>query len=272
MRCRAFRGFIPIDGSEIVTPVTIGNATLYCGDCMDWLPTLATVGHVITDPPYEAEAHTKGRRLLGKQESGERSVEYGALDFSAMTEDLRNASAQACFEICNGWMLTFCQAEAVAAWRDSHIAAGAKYKRAMVWLKPDGAPQFTGDRPGMGYESIVASWCGTGRSTWNGGGRHGVFSHAQRDNNNPKQHMTQKPIALMRELVGLFTTAGQTILDPFMGSGTTGVAAIQLGRAFIGIEREPKYFDVACKRLEQAAAQGQLFAQESATLVQEPLL
>jgi site-specific DNA-methyltransferase (adenine-specific) len=70
----------------------------------------------------------------------------------------------------------------------------------------------------------------------------------------------QKPVALMVELIS--KTIGETILDPFMGSGSTGVAAIQLGRKLIGIEREPKYFDIACKRIEQAVAQGQLFAPE----------
>ena len=237
----------------------IGDATLYLGDCLEVLPTLGKVDAVITDPPYEAEAHTKGRRLLGKQESGARTVEYGALDFAQMTEELRLQSTAAAASMCDGWLLTFCQAEAVALWRDAHEAAGAKYKRAMVWLKPDGAPQFTGDRPGMGYESIVASWCGSGRSRWNGGGRHGVFTHAQRDSNSPKVHMTQKPIALMCELVGLFTEPEDCILDPFMGSGTTGVAALQLGRRFIGIEREAKHFEAACRRIEQAAKQGQLF-------------
>jgi site-specific DNA-methyltransferase (adenine-specific) len=229
---------------------------------MDILPTLGKVDAVITDPPYEAEAHTKCRRLLGKQESGKRTVEYGALDFALMTDDLRVKSSSLAAELCSGWILTFCQAEAVSLWRNAHQSAGAKYKRAMVWIKPDGAPQFTGDRPGMGYESIVASWCGAGRSVWNGGGKHGVFNHPQRDSNNPKQHMTQKPIGLMRELLQLFSNPQQTILDPFMGSGTTGVAAIQLGRRFIGIEREPKYFDIACKRIEQAVAQGQLFEPE----------
>lgn len=247
----------------------IGDATLYLGDCMDILSSLGRVDAVVTDPPFEAEAHTKERRLLGEQRGGARTVEYGALDFQAMTEDLRLASTLAAGGLCQGWMLTFCQAEAVAVWRAAHETAGGKYKRAMVWIKPDGAPQFTGDRPGMGYESIVSSWFGKGRSQWNGGGRHGVFVHAQRDNNFPKQHMTQKPIALMVELLGLFSNAGNTILDPFMGSGTTGVAAIQLGRKFIGIEREPKYFDVACQRIEQAVAQGQLFAPEPAKQEQQ---
>lgn len=240
-------------------PVTIGSATLYCGDCMDILPALGKVDAVITDPPYEAEAHTKGRRLLGKQKNLKRTVEYGALDFDQMTDDVRALSSKLCVNVCTGWVLTFCQAEAVHAWKAAHEKAGAKYKRAMVWIKPDGAPQFTGDRPGMGYESIVASWCGNGRSKWNGGGRHGVFKHAQRDNNQPKQHMTQKPIALMSELVSLFTGCDEEILDPFMGSGTTGVAAIKLGRKFIGIEKEQKYFDIACKRIEEAHKQGDLF-------------
>ena len=72
------------------------------------------------------------------------------------------------------------------------------------------------------------------------------------------EHPTQKPIRLMKWCVGFFPDA-QTILDPFMGSGTTGVAAVQMGRAFIGIEREPKYFDIACRRIEQAQRQGDLF-------------
>ncbi|MFA6904444.1 MAG: DNA methyltransferase [Gallionellaceae bacterium] len=246
----------------MIDPVIIGNATLYLGDCMEVLQMLPMVDACITDPPYEAEAHTKGRRLLGKQEGGARTVEYGALDFDRMTDELRGQSTMAAAALCNGWMLTFCQAEAVSLWRDAHELAGAKYKRAMVWIKPDGAPQFTGDRPGMGYESIVASWCGSGRSKWNGGGRHGVFTHAQRDNKNQKEHMTQKPIALMEELVSLFTNFGQTILDPFMGSGTTGVSAVQMGRKFIGIEREPKYFDIACKRIEDAQRIQDMFIEQ----------
>ena len=71
-------------------------------------------------------------------------------------------------------------------------------------------------------------------------------------------HPTQKPLAVMRWSISFFPNA-KLILDPFMGSGTTGVAAIELGRKFIGIEREEKYFDIACRRIEQAAKQGKLF-------------
>jgi len=252
--------------------VVIGNATLIHGDCMDALDAISNIDHIITDPPYEAEAHSKGLRVSGKQENGERSVEMAELDFPPMTEELRRMMSAAAVARCGGWFLAFCQAEAVPLWRDAHNAAGAKYMRPMVWIKPDGAPQFTGDRPGMGYESIVASWCGKGRSVWNGGGKHGVFNYPHRENNLPKQHMTQKPVSLMSELVSLFSNVGQTILDPFMGSGTTGVAAVRQGRRFVGIEVDRRHFDTACRRIEAAQAQGQLIPHEMPKQVQESLV
>jgi len=86
-----------------------------------------------------------------------------------------------------------------------------------------------------------------------------------------KEHPTQKPVELMAWCIEQLGKP-QTILDPFMGSGTTGVAAIQLGCKFIGIEREPKYFDIACTRIEQAVAQGQLFAPEPVKQIQESFL
>lgn len=86
------------------------------------------------------------------------------------------------------------------------------------------------------------------------------------------RHPTEKPVQLMADLVQVVTDPGQTVLDHFMGSGTTGVACVQLGRPFIGIERDPAHFETACTRIEQAVAQGQLFAPEPARQVQEPLL
>ena len=109
-------------------------------------------------------------------------------------------------------------------------------------------------------------------SSWNGGGKHGVFDHAQRDNNHPKLHMTQKPIRLMRELVTLFTDEGETVLDPFMGSGTTLLAAIQLGRKAIGIEIDPEYFDKASRRIKDFYAQENLFIPSPPPMTQEALL
>lgn len=78
------------------------------------------------------------------------------------------------------------------------------------------------------------------------------------------EHETQKPVALMEHYIGNSSAAGDLILDPFMGSGSTGVAAVQMGRDFIGIERELRYFDIACRRIEEAQRQGDLFIDNAA--------
>jgi site-specific DNA-methyltransferase (adenine-specific) len=239
----------------------IGNATLYLGDCLEILPTLTKVDAVITDPPFEAEAHTLQRRInRGATRMGPGDfVTEEPLDFAPIDEQTREAVSAKAVPMCAGWFLAFCQAEAVALWRGSLERAGATYKRSCVWIKRDGMPQYSGDRPGMGYESIVAAWCGDGKSKWNGGGRHGVFDVPKGE---PIRwgHPTQKPERLMRDLVGLFTNEGETILDPFSGSGSTGVAATSLQRKFIGIEIEPKYFDIACERITNAQRQQRMFA------------
>jgi len=242
--------------------VIIGNATLYCGDCRELLPSIGRVDSVVTDPPYNAEAHG-ANRILGK--GRKREMRERALDFNALTSDQQDFVSVWAAKNCNGWMLAFCQAEAVASWRDSMEAAGQKWRRAMVWVKPDSSPQLTGDRPAQGYESIAASWCGEGRSVWNGGGRRGVFVVCKHDRGNghgdrSNEHPTQKPVALMDDLVHLFSQRGAIVCDPFMGSGTTGVSCLRTDRNFIGIEKDPRYFEMACRRIEAAHAQMRLFA------------
>jgi site-specific DNA-methyltransferase (adenine-specific) len=248
------------------------GVTLYLGDCREILPTLGKVDAVVTDPPYEREAHTLGRRLLGRSlGNGERQLITGAsLSFPPITDETRLFIAREAVTRCRGWVLVFCQAEAVAAWRDALRDAGANFKRAMVWVKPDAMPQYNGQGPAQGYESICAAWCGKGRSRWNGGGRVGIFTH-NKNSGGRHEHETQKPVPLMRELVGLFTESAGTILDPFMGSGTTGVAAVKLGRKFVGIEIEPKYFDIACRRIDDALRAPDLFIERPAPMQQQKL-
>lgn len=229
---------------------------LRLGDCLDPISGLASlsdksVDHVICDPPFEAEAHTLQRRVRrATTADGERVIEVEPLDFSPMTEADRDAAAAQFARLSRRWIAVFCQAEAVGAWRSSLERGGAVYKRACVWVKPDGMPQLTGDRPGMGYESIVLAHA-PGKSRWSGGGQHGVWTVNKigPDDANRTGHPTQKPVAIMEKLVSLFTDRGETILDPFAGSGTTGVAAIRNGRRFIGWERDPKYHAIAERRL-----------------------
>ena len=217
--------------------------TIFNADCRDVLPTLERVDHVITDPPFEAEAHTLGRR-----QSVDGVVTDRPLDFTPIDEATRFRAGGEIARLANGWILVFCQVEAAMTWRDA-LCPPARYMRTQIWRKNDGAPQFTGDRPGMGYESIVTCWAGEGRSRWNGGGKHGCYDYLTVRGGTG--HLTEKPLPLMRELVSLFTDPGNLILDPFMGSGTTLRAAKDLGRRAIGIELEEKWCEVAAKRLSQ---------------------
>lgn len=264
--------------SAVRTEILADGVVCYLGDCREVLPTLGKVDAVVTDPPFEAEAHTLQRRSLGRgSEDGRRDIVKAALPFAAIDTAARAEVAREFGRASNGWVLVFCQAEAVDAWRGALEAGGAKYRRAMVWIKPDGMPQFSGDRPGMGYESIVTAWAGNGGSKWNGGGRHGVFTIPKHDAGNghggaANPHPTTKPVRLMSELVGLFTNRSETILDPFMGSGTTGVAAVKLGRKFIGIEKHEPYFDIAVRRISDALKQPDMFIEKPKPPTQEAML
>ena len=145
----------------------IGNATLYLGDCMDILPTLDKVDAVIIDPPFEAEAHTDMRRTQKSIRNGENDV----IGFDAIDEKTRLLISEFAANNCNGWAMFFCQVEAASIYRDVLNACGAKYRRTMVWIKPDSSPQFNGQGPAQGYESIALAWCGKGVSKWNA---HGI--------------------------------------------------------------------------------------------------
>lgn len=241
--------------------VETGNGwTMHLGDCLEVLPTLDRVDHVITDPPYEVEAHTKARRSLkdstqrrGARNKGEvrRIDEALEISFPAITEAERCGAAAHFGHLTSRWTLVFCQIEGVSAWRSALVAGGLEWVRGGVWRKPNGAPQFTGDRPGQGFECIAIAHH-AGRKRWNGGGRHAVWEcpldHGA-GNGRRQEHPTTKPLALMLSLVEDFTDRDDLVLDPFAGSGTTGIAARRLDRRFIGIERDARFFRLACERL-----------------------
>jgi DNA modification methylase len=222
--------------------VKIGNATLYLGDCMDILPTLDKVDAVITDPPYGINENSKKVASRGKLASPK---DYGDFDWDkapppdALIELMRTKGQHQAFFGGNYFTLP-----PTSCW--------------LVWDK------LNGDNDFADCELAWTNWPKAVRRLqwrWNGMIRQG---------NEERYHPTQKPLEVMKWVIELCPKA-DTILDPFMGSGTTGVAAMQLGRKFIGIEREPKYFDIACQRIEQAVAQGQLFTPEPAKQKQEAM-
>jgi len=239
------------------------NVTLYRGDCLEVLPTIGRASHVICDPPYESHMHAakRGEKNYGAKRRirTDGNANPPPIDFASI-DGIRDEVARLIKSICDGWAIAFCTPEGIAPWRDALEAAGARYKRACFWCKPDSAPQFNGQGPAMAVEAFVTAYCGSGVSTWNGGGKRNFFIFPTNSRERDGIHPTEKPLGLMCELLELFTNHGDLICDPFMGSGTTGVAAVRLGRRFIGIERDERYFDVACRRLSDALARPDLFA------------
>lgn len=207
----------------------IGDATLYLGDCLEILPTLEPVDAVVTDPPYgigEAAGKNASRTRLAL------AVDYGVDSWDDETVDaamplIREVSRQ---QVVFGG--NYYDLPPTSCW--------------LVWDKENGANDFA---------DAELAWTNLDKAVrlkrymWNG--------MLRANNERRGDHPTQKPIGIMEWAIQ--HTEANSILDPFMGSGTTGVACANLGRKFIGIEIEPKYFDIACERIEAAYAQGRLF-------------
>ena len=225
----------------------IGDATLILGDCREILPTLGRVDAVVTDPPYGMNWDTNCARFTGGPNSHGKAAsrDWG----HAVVDDDKPFDPS-----------PFLDFEKVVLFGANHFAARLPVGTTLIWLK----------RMDAGFGSFLSD----GEVAWEKGG-HGVY--AFRDLSLMSQtryrvHPTQKPLPLMRWCIQRQGPKGQTILDPFMGSGTTGVACASLERKFIGIEIEPKYFDIACRRIEEAWKQPRLFEEPRAKPVQESFL
>lgn len=237
----------------------IGDCALYLGDCMDIFPTLESVDHVISDPPYEESLHLA--KMHSSKLRKDKGPELKEIDFDCI-DRIRDNVVIWSSVLSKGWVIMFCTVEGVAKWADAINANDLiKYKRACIWVKPDSTPQLNGQGPAQGAGCFVVSWAGKGHAKWNAGGKRGVYTHCVNGKWRTGEHPTEKPPALMSEILLDFTNQKQMILDPFMGSGTTGIACVKLGRKFIGIEKEPKYFDIACKRIEEAYKQHDMFVE-----------
>lgn len=226
--------------------IEIGNATLYLGDCMDILPTLDKVDAVITDPPYGMDYKPE----KWKKYSGEKS------DWMPIYGDNNKFNPAPFLDFDN-----------VILWGFNYYSDLLPVGALLIW---DKRCNESGDK--MYGASVESGWMKNQSGTRIKRLLHGgvVNADSAYGNNEKRMHPTQKPIALMAWCINLAGNP-KTILDPFMGSGTTGLAAIQMGLNFIGIEREPKYFEIACKRIEQAVAQPQLFEPEPVKHIQEAM-
>lgn len=215
--------------------VVIGNAELWHGDCREVLPLLGQVDAVITDPPYgilnlAGEGSTPAVRKSPRQ-MGSGTLKNRILNTSAVEWDVAPDAAVFDALRANSTLQVF--------WGGNYFALPPA-RGVLVWDK---------QQPWENFSQVEIAWTNLNRPA-------AIFRESATRGTPEKVHPTQKPISLMRWCVAMVDAP--TVLDPYMGSGTTGVACAELGRQFIGIERERKYFDIACERIARAQAQGQL--------------
>ncbi len=234
---------------ERVKKEIIGDTTLYLGDCLEIMPTLGKVDAVVTDPDYNAaNMGPNKKQYLGGNPN--------------LLEDEYN-------DFCEGWFLRAQQLTNKMAFTPG-ISNIWKYPPAgwvLCWHKPS-AISFNRMGGFNAWEPILVYGKMCGRF-----GQDYFRQDPLNFSKGPeKEHPCPKPLNLWTWLLKGVTKEKEVVLDPFMGSGTTGVGCANLGRKFIGIEIEPKYFDIACKRINQAQRQGQIFQPEQPKTVQETLL
>jgi DNA modification methylase len=235
---------------------TIGRATLYLGDCRDILPMLGKVDAVVSDPPYLLSDAGPGDSHFGMSLN-----KFDGADFKAIVSGFDMPEVFGLIEaICQPFNLfCFCSNKQISELMAYHEAKG-RATTLLVWHKVNAAP----------FANNV--WRGDIEYCVHAKDKGAVFIGGAIDKKKVQEfplvqdnaHPTVKPLQLIRRYVAICSYGDQTILDPFMGSGTTGIAATTCGRDFIGIEREPKYFDIACKRIEDAQRQGDMFIEAAA--------
>ena len=235
----------------------IGNATLYLGDCREILPTLGQFDAAVYDPPYgigEAAGKNASRsRPRGGNPKAQKGKLIVAKDFGNDDWDDRPLDQE-----------TLSIIDAAARWQ---IMFGGNYYHRppsacwLVWDKMNGASDFADcelawtNLPGA-VRRLQYLWNGVCKAPGETRG----------------DHPTQKPVGVMKWALQRLPASARTVIDPCMGSGTTGVAAVQLGLSFTGIEQREQYFDAACRRIEASERQPSLFNDSPPPIGQEPLL
>lgn len=242
---------------------------VYCGDCLEVLPTLDRPGLVLTDPPFSVSlAGVVHAKQAGK---GKRNFDFfaGDTDWEAMTDSvLLRAAAVADLEpLSMYWWCGHRQFGPLVS-----LFEGRGYStRFNVWNKLAPAPA----PPGSGWPSAAELCVYAHRSgrTFNGSPRSNVFLADSYRYGQPGkvEHPTQKPFGVIEPLIEVSSNRGDTVLDLYMGSGTTGVAAVKMGRLFTGIEIDPTYFDLACSRISAALREPSMFVEPPAKAKQIPM-
>lgn len=221
----------------------IGSATLYLGDSLEILPTVGSFDAIVTDPPYAIPTQVASGRTITRN-VGDLSMVEAAFRQHAVCWKAGLGEKGRAFIFCDG-----------ASYSVIYRATYSHFNLAsLVWDK---------GRIGMGrefrkrHELIVHAWGASTPVVSSDGTGYADVLECAPVSSASRVHPAEKPVDLMKQLLRV---CGQIVVDPFMGSGSVGVAAVSLGRQFIGCEIDPDYFDLACRRLEDAQRQAELFA------------
>ena len=232
-----------------------GDCTLYLGDCLEILPTLEKVDAVITDPPYGVDLIAKQHKWFKNEGTG-----YGLIDDDeSIYERIIGPTVNYLLPIIKRAAIT--PGQRLLRKYPQSKSMGCIYNRAGTGISPWGFNCFT---PILFYGACPFLEHGLGS-------RPNSWEQPPNDYSDKNDHPCPKPVGLMNWLVNRASHEDDIVLDPFMGSGTTGVACVNLGRKFIGVEIEEKYFDIACSRIENAQRQTKLFEPEQIKPLQEKL-
>jgi DNA modification methylase len=228
---------------------TIGDATLYLGDCLEIMPTLGRVDAVVTDPPYIMDPTSRAKSYEGLTSNARETLERKGMH--------RGFDIGVIFVAAH--VVSFCSKKQIKLYIEEAETRGYVWT-IITWNKPAPTPLFKRNYlPDTEY--IFHMWRGVEvGGTYDTKRKWYVLGAPRHDIGHP----TVKPTEIIVNLVVNATGKGGAVLDPFMGSGTTGVACAKLGRKFIGIEIDAEYFDIACKRIALAYAQPSLFNEPSA--------
>ena len=235
--------------SGIVREVTIGNCRLIQGDCLDVMPGLGAVDAVVTDPPYLFE--TDGAGVFRSNRKNMDQIKAAGLDRGFRVAAFRPTQFRSVVFFCHNDQLAEITSHLDDKWDRWAVCA---------WHKTNPMPVAN-----RHYQPDTEYWVHGWKKSQP---PQGSLSEKKRFYIGPGGQDTSialptvKPISLMEKVVR--NVGAETILDPFMGSGTTGVACVNLGRSFIGVELDPDYFDIAVKRIEDAHRQADLFVEKPA--------
>lgn len=242
----------------------IGDCTLYLGDCREILPTLGKVDAVICDPPYSAKTHTG-------HDVGAVTTRDGAnrafLGYTGLTP-------RECIEIAHlfhiaasGWIVWMTDHSLAPVIIDALENDGRYVFAPLPFYQAGRSVRLTGDGPSSWTDWVIVARTAA-QLRW--GTLRGGYIAGQGWND--KERMGGKPTALMRAVVTDYSRLDDLVCDPFMGAGTTGVACVQLGRRFVGIEIDQDCFDIACRRIEAATRQGDMLRDVLPKVKQEAML